>query len=78
MTLRRFECGCVGFPVNDDEAIVIDACDGDGELVWSKRGLSSQTSTPLKEDQIEYYELRIRAAFFKAQKYDALKAALRD
>lgn len=82
----KYSCGCKGIPLDEDNAVILIACDDDGRdrpgdsLSWSLRNMTGADGQkeyePLTREKQEELHTQIARQFFKADRFDDVRIAL--
>ena len=80
--LVRFECGCIGFPAERGQTLLIEACDSpDGNLTLFSRKLgeidTSKAFVALSEEEEQHYVDRLASLIRGGYDLHAVKALLK-
>jgi hypothetical protein len=77
----KYDCGCIGIPMTDSEAIIISACDEDRDtpresLSWATRSMPDKTYEPFDPRAETNLHARLAKRLNLADRFDTLRGAL--
>lgn len=77
----KFNCGCVGVPLDGRKAMIAVACDEDRDapsesLSWFARDVSDKTFEALDPMAEGALHVRMASRMARANRFDAIRAAL--
>lgn len=77
----RFNCGCIGFPVNAEQYICISPCEEpDSPPYLTLRQISSgqQTSEPLSDAELKFWVAHVNETVRDGERYKMLQRVVKD